>query len=73
MPTISEPIRPTPASLFHTGRGQLDVAGHLRAIELDFAEIGIRLTPLGALARALDAGVPEEIAVAIAELVPSQS
>jgi hypothetical protein len=63
MPTISEPLRvPSPAP-------PLRPAEHLKAIMADLAELGIRSTRLGVLARALDVGIPEAIAVQLRDMI----
>ncbi|NNM71428.1 hypothetical protein [Enterovirga aerilata] len=64
MPTIAEPIRPPPAYV-----PRLNVAEHAAAILADLRDAGIRPTALAVLSRALDVGVPEEVAVEIAATI----
>ena len=47
------------------------VEEHARAILADMKEAGVATTPLSALSRALDVGVPEHVAVVIARSVGS--
>lgn len=68
MPTIAEPVsHPRGAAAWPPS--SLTLNGHLAAIRADLADRGVRATPLSVLAHALDLGVPETVAVQLAELV----
>ena len=61
MPTISEPKAYRPAFV-----PCMRIEDHAAAIMADLAEAGIPVTPLAVLSRALDVGVPEDVAVRVA-------
>ena len=64
MPTIAEAVRPAPVFV-----PRLSVEQHARAILADLEDAGIAPTRLAVLARALDVGVPEEVAAEIASRI----
>lgn len=65
MPTIAE----TSTSYTRAFPALLSVQAHRDAVVRDLSERGIGLRPLAVLAAALDRGLSEDLAVAVAELV----
>ena len=64
MPTIAEP---TPPGAVHWPPSSLHVDQHREALLADMREAGVRITPASVLRRALEVGVPEHVAVQIAD------
>lgn len=64
MPTIAEPAFRAPPAL-----PPMNVDARRDGIIADLREVGVPLTPLNVIRRAIDIGIPEHVAAAIAATI----